>query len=180
MGHKQRRTLLAGLGAGVAAFGAAATTWAATAPTARADDFTDIVNAVDGDLAGGQSDFTAASADFSSGDFNDGLATFFSGVDEDLWAAPTNLEIGTVQALTGQPITSEIGVGIAAPADLANAESLALSLFSGGETDFSDAATALSSGDYVDAVYDYASGSLYTFDYPAELLIMGAVEALGL
>jgi hypothetical protein len=37
---------------------------AATAPTARADDFTDVINKVDADLTAGQSYFIAAVTDF--------------------------------------------------------------------------------------------------------------------
>jgi hypothetical protein len=40
---------LIGVAAAAGAFGAAAMMSAATAPTARADDFTDVINAVDGD-----------------------------------------------------------------------------------------------------------------------------------
>ncbi|MDT5083239.1 MAG: hypothetical protein QOJ61_282, partial [Mycobacterium sp.] len=43
-----------------------------------------------------------------------------------------------------------------------------------------DAATALSSGDYVGAVFDDALGLLSGFDQPAQVLLIGGVEALGL
>jgi hypothetical protein len=46
MGHKSSRAVLVGLGAAVGAFGAAAMISAAIAPTARADDFTDIIDDV--------------------------------------------------------------------------------------------------------------------------------------
>jgi hypothetical protein len=180
MGHKKSRSLLVGLGATVAAFGAAATMWAATAPTARADDFTDIIAAVNGDLAQGQSDFTTAFSDFSSNHVPAGLTAFFNGVDADLWSTSTNLEVGTVEALLGEPITGSISVGFSPPTDFSGAVAIAETLFSSGEADFTAGATALSSGMYADAVIDEALGSLLAFDIPSQLLLVGGVEALGL
>ena len=179
MVYRTSRSLLVGLGAAMAAFGAAATMWAATAPTARADDFTAIIAAVDGDLSEGQTAFTTAFTEFGS-NVPSGLADFYSGVDDDLWSAPTNLEVGTVEALTGLGITGPIGVGVAVPTDLSDAESLAQTEFTEGETYFADGVTALTSGDYADAVYDDSLGSLLAFDVPGQELLVGAVEALGL
>ena len=71
--------ILVGLAAALGAFGAAAMMSAATAPTARADDFTDIITAVDSDYAAGQGDFTTAFADFDSNEFAPGLTTFLKG-----------------------------------------------------------------------------------------------------
>ena len=81
---RSRVGILIGLSAAAGVFGVAAMTSAATA---RADDFTDIINAVDGDFTTGQTDFTAAFTDFSS-NVPEGLNAFYSGLDEDLWAAP--------------------------------------------------------------------------------------------
>jgi hypothetical protein len=180
MRYQRSRTLLVGLGAAAGAFGAAAMMSAATAPTARADDFTDIINAVDGDLTAGQSEFATAFTELSSNMVPAGLASFFAGVDDDLWAAPTNVELGTVEALTGSGINGSFGVFVSTPTDFSDAVTLATSTFSQGEADFADAATALSSGDYVTAVTDEALGSLFTVDTPAQLLLIGGAEALGL
>jgi hypothetical protein len=151
----------------------------ATAPTARADDLTDIVNAVDGDFTLGQTDITDALTGFSGIEAED-LNAFYSGVDEYLWAAPTNLEVGTVEALLGEPIHGEIGVDVGLPVDFSSAVSEAQSTFSAGEAEFTDAATALASGDYANAVYDDAVGSLLTSYEPVQLLLIGGAEALGL
>jgi hypothetical protein len=48
------------------------------------------------------------------------------------------------------------------------------------ETYVSQAATALSGGDYAIAVADDAFGSIYALDLPAEELAIAATEALGL
>jgi hypothetical protein len=61
-----RPGVLIGLAATVGTFGVAAMMSAATAPTARADDFSNIINAIDGDFTAGQADFTAAVSDFGS------------------------------------------------------------------------------------------------------------------
>jgi hypothetical protein len=181
MGHPRSRALLVGLGAAVGAFGAAAMMSAATAATACADDFTEIINAVEGDLSAGQTDFTNALADFgSSSEVPAGLTYFFSGVDDDFWGAPSNLEVGTVEALTGAPITLNFSVGLPEPTGLSEAVTIAETQFSAGEADFADAATALSSGDYVTAALDNDLGSLLAFDVPAQELLIGGAEALGL
>jgi hypothetical protein len=170
---------LIGVAAAVGAFGVAAMVSAATAPTARADDFTNIINAIDGDLTLGQTDFTAAFTDFSS-NVPEGLNAFYSGLDEDLWAAPTNLEVGTVQALLGEPIGGSIGVDVGLPTDFSSAVTDAQTVISEGEADFTAGATALASGDYASAVYDDAVGSLLAFDVSGQLLLIGGAEALGL
>jgi hypothetical protein len=180
-GYQRSRALLVGLGAATGAFAAAAMMTAATAPTARADDFSEIINIVESDLTAGQGDFTTAFTDFSNNMVPAGLAEFYSGVDADLWLAPSNVEFETVEALTGLPITV---VGnpflLPTPTDLSDAVTLAENDFTIGEGYFTDGATALSSGEYADAVGLDALGSLLAFDAPAQELLIGAVEALGL
>ena len=180
MGYQTSRALLVGLGAAVAAFGAATMLSAATAQTARADDFTDIINAVNGDLTIGQGEFGTAFLDFGSNHVNDGLAAFFAGVDDDFWSTSTNLEVGTVEALTGSGINGSIAVSVTPPTDFADAVTTAESLFAIGQADFTDAATALSGGMYANAAIDQALGSLYTFDLPSQVLFIGGLESLGL
>src|ERR1700722_6875516 len=106
MDHPRSRSgILVGLAAAVGAFGAAAMMSAATAPTARADDTTVIIDALDTDLAAGQADFTAASTDFGSGGLVPGLAELFDGVNADSLAASETLIYGTLEELTGLPVT---------------------------------------------------------------------------
>jgi hypothetical protein len=177
--YRSRAATLIGVAAAVGAFGVAAMVSAATAPTARADDFTNIINAIDGDFTTGQTDFTGAFTDFSS-NVPEALNSFYSGLDEDLWAAPTNLEVGTVQALLGEPITGSIGVDVGLPTDFSSAVTEAQDEISAGEAEFTAGATALASGDYASAVYDDAVGSLLAFDVSGQLLLIGGAEALGL
>jgi hypothetical protein len=177
--NRSRGATLIGVAAAAGAFGVAAMVSAATAPTARADDFTDIITAIDGDLISGQTDFTAAFTDFSS-NVPEGLNAFYSGLDEDLWAAPTNLELGTVEALLGEPITGSLGVDVGLPVDFSSAVTEAPTEISAGEAEFTAGATALASGDYATAVEDDAVGSLLVFDVSGQLLLIGGAEALGL
>jgi hypothetical protein len=158
---RSRSGILVGLAAAVGAFGAAAMMSAATAPTARADDFTDVINAVDTDLTFAQADFTEASGNFSAGDVNVGLAQFLSGVDNDFIAAPDNLYIGTVDLLTNEPVADSIEIGLYPESDFTSGLADAHTLFADGETDFTTAVTDLSSGDYAGAA---DLGALGSFD----------------
>ena len=108
---RSRSGILIGVAAAAGAFGAAAMMSAATAPTARADDTTLIIDAINGDYAVGQADFTSAFTDFGSGDFVGGLAYTFDGIDQDSVAATDNLLLGGVEALEGDPITSTLYLG---------------------------------------------------------------------
>jgi hypothetical protein len=58
--NRSRFGMLIGLGAAAGAFGVAAMMSAATAPTARADAYSDIISAVDGDFAAGEAEFASA------------------------------------------------------------------------------------------------------------------------
>jgi hypothetical protein len=89
-----RAGILLGLAATAAAFGAAAVMSAIIAPTARADAYSDIVSAIDGDFTAGQASFATALTDFGSSDLSPGLAAFFSGVDDDILSPGINTYVG--------------------------------------------------------------------------------------
>jgi hypothetical protein len=174
---RSRTGILFGLTAAVGAFGAAAMMSAATAPTARADDFTDVINAIDGDYAVGQTEFGIADTDFSGGDVNDGLAALFSGVDDDFVAAPSNLYVGTVDLLANDPVAGSLDVGVPPESDFTTALALAETVFAVGQTDLTSAATDLSSGDYAGAAYLDSNASI--IDLAAlQVLFEGAVGSL--
>jgi hypothetical protein len=140
---RSRHGVLIGLTAAAGAFGAAAMLSATAAPTARADDFTDVINAVDGDYADGQAAFTTVLTDFSSSDFGPGLAALFSGVNDDALSAPNNLLIGTVDLLTNESVGGSTLWDFVAPGDFSGAEILAQQSFALGESEFTSAATTL-------------------------------------
>jgi hypothetical protein len=175
MGNNRSRTgVLVGVAAAAGAFGAAAMLSAATAPTARADDFTDLINAVDGVYAVGEADFSTAFTDFGGGDVNDGLAAFFSGVDTDLLGAPGSLEIGTVQLLTTGTIMTGISFDVGAEPDFTSALTDAESFLADAQENFTSAVTY--SSDLADVAYYDTVGSWY--DVAAlQVLLEGAVDS---
>jgi hypothetical protein len=172
--YRSRTGVLVGLAAAVGAFGAAVMMSAATAPTARADVLTDVINAVDADYAAGQGDFTTALTDLGSGDVNDGLAALFSGVDTDLVGIPSNLEIGAVELLTNQPSLLTSPLTVEPEPDFTSALTDAESAFATTQESFIEAVRALSMGDYIDALQVYSSVSVYE---PLQLLLEGVIAS---
>jgi hypothetical protein len=174
-----RSRILVGLAAAVGAFGAAAMMSAAAAPTARADDTTLIIDAIDGDYAAGQADFTSAVASFGSGDFVGGLADTFGGLNEDSVAAPDNLLLGTVEALEGDPITSTLFIDdLVVPDTFADASGAAQIFFNEGEGFLSNAAIDFSASDYGAGTYEELVGSAYAYVLPVEELLLGAAVSI--
>jgi hypothetical protein len=174
-----RSTILVGLAAAVGALGGAAMMSAAAAPTARADDATLIIDAIDGDYAAGQADFARAFTDFGSGYFVPGLANTFDGVDQDSVAATDNLLLGTVQALEGDPITSTLFLGeLSAPDSFADASEEAQILFNEGQGLLSNAAIALSAGDFGAGTYEELIGSFDAYGLSVQELLLGVAVAI--
>jgi hypothetical protein len=178
-GNRSRAATLVGLAAAAGCFGVAAMMSAATAPTARADDFSDIIAAVDGDFTAGQAAFGDALMDFGSSDVNDGLAAFFSGLDDDLVGAPDNVFVGTVDALTGAPIVGTFTFDLLPVTSLATALTDVSGDMSIGQDDFGVAVSALEASNFAYAADIGAVASEYTSVLPWEALIQGAVASLG-
>jgi hypothetical protein len=178
MTQKRSRTgLLIGIAAGVSA--AAAMLSATAAPTARADDFTDVINAVDGDLTGGQAAFSLADTYLGSGDLTDGLANFFDGVNDDFLSAPNQLLGDTAQLLDNDPLRGSIlwSLNFIPPTDLTEALNNAAADFNVGETLVEQAATYFGSGDYGDAALDDLFAPDYFSIIPLEEVLLGAVAS---
>jgi len=104
--------ILIGLAAAASAFGSVVLISTATAPAAHADDLTDILNGVESDFTSGQSAFADAVTDLDSSNAPGALAEFFTGVDDDFVLGPDSFYIGSVQALTGEPIINSISFGL--------------------------------------------------------------------
>jgi hypothetical protein len=166
--------ILVGIAATAGVFGAAAMMSAAAAPTSRADAFTDIINAVNSDYAYGQTDFTTAFADFSSNNVAAGLAALFSGIDDDSLMAPNNVLIGTVEALTNEPVTGSISVDFSVPASYADALTGAQGIFTLGGTLISQGAAEFGLGDYGAGLYNDLLGLDYLTVFPFQELLLGA------
>ena len=104
MRHKRSRDLPVGLSAAVGAFAAAAMMSAATAPTAHADDYSAIIADIQAEETAAATALATASTDFGNGDSPDGLTQLFIGLDDDLVGVPNDLEVGTVDVLTGATV----------------------------------------------------------------------------
>ena len=109
----------------------------------------------------------------------DGLQALLNGTNDCLVSVPDDLYIGTVDALTNEPVTPAIEFIDNAPANFADAVSDAQGNFASGEGFFNMAAMAFSAADYADAAYDSAYGSILAFDLGPQDLLIGGLEALG-
>jgi hypothetical protein len=176
--NRSRVGILVGVGVAAGCLGVAAMMSAATAPTARADAYSDIIAAIDGDFADGQAAFTIAASDFGSNEFVPGLAALFSGVDDDLVSAPDNLLAGTVEALTNESVTGSQNLSFSAPASFADSVTAAGILVSEGEGLITDGAAFVSGGDYGDAIFIDILGGTFVSAAPLEELILGAAASL--
>jgi hypothetical protein len=177
---RSRSGILVAVAAAAGAFGAVAMMSAVAAPTARADDTTLIIDAINGDYTEGQSDFAAGLVDLGKGGSVSGLAEFFDGTNEYSLAAPDNLLLGGVEALEGDPITSTLLFDdLPAPGSFADAVANAQIFFNEGQGFLSNAAIDFSAGDYGAGTYSELVGSADAYVLPVEELILGAVSALG-
>jgi hypothetical protein len=173
--NRSRIGMLIGLGAAAGAFGAAAMMSAATAPTARADDFTEIIAAVDANYTAGAAAFTTAGTDFSSAELAPGLASLIDGLDDDSVLAPENFLIGTVEVLTNQPLDLLQGdYTYPLPSDFSDAVSDVEGYFTFAASEFSTAATDLAGGDYIDALIDDTNALDAIVVDPLQELLLGA------
>jgi hypothetical protein len=170
-----RYGILVCMAAAVGAFGAATMMSAATAPTARADESTDILNAAEDLFAVGQNYMGIATTDFSAGELAPGFAAYFDGINDELLGAPDNLVVGTVDELTNEPFQAILDFPIPIPDSFANSLTVAQEFFTSGETSFTDAATALTGGDYGLAAYDELVGLNVTAIVPVEEIILGSL-----
>jgi hypothetical protein len=169
---RSRAGILVGLAAAAAAFAAAIS--AATAPTARADDFTDLINDLNIDYSAGQTAFATAYTDFSSDQLVPGLAQLLGGVDDYTLSPGNTLLIGTAEVLVGDPINSTADWGLFIPASYADAVSVAQTDLTTAGADLSIAANDFSTGDYVFGTVNGLFGLEYSSIVPLEELILGA------
>jgi hypothetical protein len=160
-----------------AAAGAAAMMSAAAAPTAHADDFTDVINAIEGDFASGQTYFGDAASDFSSNEDVAGLAYLFSGLNEDALGAPVSLIGGTAELLDNETVTGVVGLEINPPTDFADGLTNAEDLYQVGQEFFNAGATLISSGEYGGGLLDELFGADVSSVLPLEEILLGSVAS---
>jgi hypothetical protein len=173
-GTRSRSGFLVGLTAAACTFGAAAMMSAAATPTARADDFTDVINVIDGDFAAATPAYADALSDFSGGDFGAGFAALFEGVNDDFLSAPDNLLVGTVEVATNESVTDSLPWTFDVPATFSDALTDAQSHLTTGAEYLTDAANFLTSGDYGEAALYDLIGTDYISVVSVEDLVLGA------
>ncbi len=178
---------LAGFTAAAGACGAVAMLCAATAATARADELSDLITAVDDDFANGQAAFATATTDFGSGQFVPGLAAFFDGVNDDSVNTTSSVVWGLIAVQSGDIIdyawpTDDLTI----PADYADGLSTAQASFTDGMNLLNEAVVYLNYGttDMYNALADYTTGTefgLYGLEYvsviPLEEVLLGAAAS---
>jgi hypothetical protein len=177
MSHTSRTGLMISLGAAAAAFGVAAMMSTATAPTARADDLSDIIGQVEGDFGDGQTAFGAAESAFASSP-ETGLADLFDGINDDFLSAPQDLLVGTAEAANGLTLEFpgggwDFGILTSFSEGLENAESD----LSGVSALFTEGADYLASGDYGYAAYEDVLGVELGSIVPLEEILLGSVAS---
>jgi hypothetical protein len=172
MGHKTPRAALVVLGAAVGAFAAGAMMSAATAPTARADAYSDIIADIQAEEAAAQADFSAASTDFASGTAGEpaGLTALFEGVDDDTFGVADDLHVGLVDALTNTTVipASDFEFSFATPATDAASVTEAQSFYTEGVTLATDI-TKLPTTDYGLIALDNALSSFDQWVLPDQI-----------
>jgi hypothetical protein len=106
---RSRARILVGLAAAAGAFGAAAMLSAASAPTARADDSTDVINVADGDLSAAAPAYadalTRMPLRISWWRLRRGLRGVVRGCKRRFLSAPDNLLVGTIEVATNESVT---------------------------------------------------------------------------
>jgi hypothetical protein len=179
-GMRSRSGILVGIATVAGAFGVAVMMSAATAPTARADDFTDLISSFEQDFSQGQPEFASASADFGSGDQVDGLQALFSGLDDDVLGPAQSVYRATVDVLLNEPV-GNVSYGFSIDGntvpDFTTGVVYLENDVSGAEGDFAQAAMDLSSGDYGDAADAQITASTELV-FGAEFLLEGVAASL--
>jgi hypothetical protein len=176
MGHKRSRAAFVGLSAAVGAFAAAATISAATAPTARADDFSQIIADVQALAADAQGDFSQAATDFASGSagLTTGLTALFQGLNDDFVGVPDVLQVEATDALAGAPLVGPtvFDVTFADPANFTAAVTEAQNFYTMGNN-LATTIAGLPANDFTDTALDNALSILYQWVLPDEILTIG-------
>jgi hypothetical protein len=171
--NRSRTGVLVGLGAAAGAFGVAVMMSAATAPTARADDFTDLISSIGQDFSQGQPEFASAFADFGSGDQVDGLARLFSGLDDDVLGPIQSVHEATIDVLLNEPVGNVAnGFGLNAVPDFSTGVTYLEGDFSEAESALGQAAMDLANGDYGPASDFQITASTF-FVFGVENLLQG-------
>jgi hypothetical protein len=178
MSHKPQARLLIGLTAAAGAFGVAAMVSATTAPSARADDFGDVLSDVSAILSAGQTDFSTAATDFAQGTSGDaaGLTALFEGIDDDLVGAPNAISVGLTDLASGDAVlpATDFEVAFTTPATYAAALTESQASYAAGVAE-DTVIQNLPATDYTDAAYDNFLALLEQWVLPGQILDIGEI-----
>jgi hypothetical protein len=178
MANKSRTGFLISLGAAAGAFGTAAMMAAVGAPSANADDFTDVISQVEYDYGLGTTDLGDAQTDFGGSDLTDGLAALYSGIDEDVLNGPQDFLIGTSELASNESLEFPESEFFSTVTSLSQGFSYAEEEIEDAQGYFSEAASALGSGEYGYASYDFLLGADYSSIFPLQEILLGAASSL--
>lgn len=166
------------LAIGIGTAASIALSQSATAPIARADDFTDVFNNVQFAISQGQSQLANAAADFANSDPVHGLAMAITGIDNIDIAAQQDAFAGTLDALMGQtPFDNVFGlfpVGL----DPATAMADAQGLISDGQTFFAQALADFGNADFVDGLTFGVAAYDDIFVIAPDFMFLGFADSL--
>jgi hypothetical protein len=179
MSHAQSRVgrvLVLGTTAG--AFGVAAMMSTAAAPTAHADDFSNVIDVVQGDLSTATNDLNSALSNIEADQLGPGFASLLDGVNTGLLSAPQNLAAGTAELLDNESISPPLAWNLVPEGNFAGGLAQAGIDFNEGENMLSQVVTDLSSGDYGTALYTEFSGLDLLAVAPLDDLLLGSLASL--
>jgi hypothetical protein len=184
---RRRRGIAVGLGAAAAALLAAGLSQLATAPTARADDFTAILSNVETSLTEGQAAFTAGQAEFFLGTpagFAAGLALDTAGSNDNLIGTTEDIIAGLTQSALGVTPMGVFGFPtVVDPATVADLQAAVTSDLTAGADAFNsaDALFALGTPDgFAEGVVESLVGLDYDAVIAPDQALIGGLDLLGL
>lgn len=176
IGHSRLRGTVIGLSAGAVL--AVPLSQLATAPTARADNFTEIFDNVQTIISAGQQDLTTAASAFANADFADALGLSISGSNDLSLFPQEDILVGTIDALLGHsPSVFSNGL-FPMDLDLATAMTDAQGVISDGQDEINEALTAFGNADLFDGLTKFVDGFNDLNVIAPDLLFIGSVDSL--
>jgi hypothetical protein len=180
MGETRQRVVL-GLGAAVAAVGAAAMISGATAPAAHADDTATILADISAIETAANTAFTTGEADLGSPATEAaGLTQIFTGLDDDLFGIPSFLDVAYTDEAAGDtiipPTDFEIGsttpFDFSAPTSLTQSVTEANTIYVEGATTLVNEINALPTSDVTDTALYNAWSVIDQFILPDQVQLI--------
>jgi hypothetical protein len=182
MPHKSSRAALVGLSTVAGAFAAAAMMSMASAPTAHADDMSEILANVTAEEGYASAAFQLAESDFSTGGESgiaNGLTEYFVGLDDETAGIADQIHTGLIDALYQQPVgpadTFEFSITTPTIADYVTE---AQNYYNTGMTDLTTYANDFTAGEVAQGVPFQDLGAIDIGGIPSEVEFVGTVESL--